>query len=785
MDPSHTIWGRARKAGELVLPIRRIATGSLCTLGAALALTVPACNQHKREARVGDSLLDFVRQEHLEAYPRSNLPREILDRIDEPLFMRSQDFAARDWIPGGPLPADVLEALGPTTRVLLWRLHPQLPRSPDSPPPIVVRDGVPIQQWNPKAGPFPGLSAWYEEATETLLALSEIEPTGLSLEYQVEAWRQLDLCEKLLDGATAGRRRGVAAVPAVDALVQRVELNQTSRRSLLLPAGASLAMPFEAFPADGLRVAVGLIDRSCRFEAEASRPLLVLEHSLSDGAAFSVEVIEGSTVHEVWARQVDHKYIRWGFSQADIDLSQWRGKPITLRLRTDPGPAGDPSFDYAVWSDLTLLSAVPVTPSRPHIVLIDIDTLRADRMSCYGYGRRTTPRIDAWFARSGTRYEDSLAPASWTLPSTASLLTGLAPHQHLAVGLEHTLSVEVRTLAELLRESGYQTLGVVEGPFLGRSYGLDAGFDEHHSSSEVNEEVVAASWQKQLERLKPNPTGRPVFLFLQTYLVHAPYRSDPRFEVAQEYEGKLRGQVVDYSSVIEPYLRGDLELSREDKQHISALYDAGISRMDEVVGNFLETLESTLGTQETLVILTSDHGEELFEHDGMTHCHSLYEELLRVPMLVRFPSGIGPRETVSQAPVSLLDIAPTLLDLAGLQVPNGLPGRSLLSNPPDRRLRVSQTLGLSSVSLDGEKLILGRNSTIRRELGPVEYYRLDEDPGELRNLAAINSHRAERLKRALADYFVTYPGMVQESTRTVIDQEATRELRALGYLGGL
>jgi arylsulfatase A-like enzyme len=747
-----------------------------------LALSVAACNQDASEAQVGESLLDFVRQEHLEAYPPSNLPREVLDGIDDgPVTLRSQEFAARDWVQG-PLPADVLEALGHESRVLLWRLQPQVARSTGRRPPIVVRAGTPVEHWDAGSGPFPGLSAWYEEGTGSVFALSESEPSGLSLEYLVEPSHELDLCEKLLDGADPRRPRAANAVPAVDALVQRVELNQTSRRSLLLPAGASLAMPFEAFPAHGLRLAVGIIDRSWRFDAQTAQRVLVPERSLSDGAVFSVEVLEGSAVHQVWTRHVDARYIRWGYTHADVDLSRWRGKPITLRLRTDAGPSGDPSFDYGVWSDLTLCSATPVPLARPHIVLIDIDTLRADRMSCYGYQRPTTPRIDAWLERGGIRYEDSLSPASWTLPSTASLLTGLAPHQHLAVDLERRLSDEVTTLAEQLRDSGYQTIGSAEGPFLGRAYGLDAGFDEHQAANATGDAAaVAARWRMQLERLKPDLTGRPIFLFLQTYLVHAPYRFDTRFEGSRDYAGKLCGQDVDYPAVINPYERGDLELSAEDKEYVSAQYDAGVARMDEVVGDFLEELEAALGTQ-VLVILTSDHGEELFEHAGMTHGHSLYDELLRVPMLVRFPPGLGPREAVSRVPVSLLDIAPTVLEVAGVQAP-GLPGQSLLSSFPEDRLRVSQTGGLSAVSLNAEKLILGQHATTRRMLGPVEYYRIDEDPGELRNLAESNSDRAQRLERALADYLAAHPGAVQEPEHGVIDQAAMSELRLLGYIG--
>ncbi len=288
-------------------------------------------------------------------------------------------------------------------------------------------------------------------------------------------------------------------------------------------------------------------------------------------------------------------------------------------------------------------------PQRPNIVLVSIDTLRADRLSLYGHEYPTSPRIDAWAERRAAVFQGAVAQAPWTLPSHASMLTGLDALRH---GVNHSFQVapeELTTVAERLREAGYATAGITGGAWLDPQYGLAQGFERYRSWSGEQRGDQEIEAHATLARRWLDELPEPFFLFLHTFDVHdfnAPQRAarfTPQFD--------------------------------ESRSQLTQLYDRAVSHMDDHVGGFLEHLESTDLHGRTIVALTSDHGEDLGE-DGVFGHGSLRDQVLRVPLVLASPGGLGAGRVIDEQ-VCSVDVVPTLLDLAGLEVPPGLDGVSL------------------------------------------------------------------------------------------------------------
>ena len=299
-------------------------------------------------------------------------------------------------------------------------------------------------------------------------------------------------------------------------------------------------------------------------------------------------------------------------------------------------------------------------PEGPrNLLLISVDTLRADHLSCYGYERRTTPRIDT-LAATGIRFAQAWANSPWTLPSHATLLSGTHPFWHMVVDDHATIGASVPLLAPILKSRGYSTAAVDRGFDRFEDFGLSRGARPLNSvrASEVTE--------KALEAIRTNQ-DRPFFLFAHYFDPHNPY--DPP-------EGWNTRFDADPSVV--PYLgesayRGALPPPAV-LSHIQAQYDEEILYTDAMIGRLLEGMEAMDRLRDTLIVLTSDHGEEFFEHGSWGHGHTLYPEVLHVPLIVSGP-GIG-RGKVADGSVRHIDLAPTILDLLSLPAENAFQGRS-------------------------------------------------------------------------------------------------------------
>ena len=429
------------------------------------------------------------------------------------------------------------------------------------------------------------------------------------------------------------------------------------------------------------------------------------------------------------------------------------------------------------------------------MILITIDSLRADHLGCYGYGPPTSPALDA-FAREGVLFRHAYAASPWTLPSHASLFTGLYEDTH-GIGEENVaLKKSAPTLAARLAGAGYRTGAVVCAPLLRRVFGLDAGFEDYDT------ELIAKTFvQARLVKVGPSVTkkaldwldhgdGRPFFLFLHYWDVHYDYNPPKEYADLFDpgYEGKIDG--------IDIYNRTDIVpgMDPRDLAHLKALYDGEIRYTDDALGALLEGLKKRGLDKTTMVWITADHG-------GKGHTTTCYEELVRVPLLAQIP-WIEPARSVMDAPASLVDLFPTILDL--LEVPAGktdLQGRSLApliksGREPAPRYLMAQT---RRGRIDGEgkggtsflwTSFLGPDRLKLHQLwrgpGKTEYLLFDikSDPEERHDLVPKQGTTTERLARLLLQRrkeHLDKKRTLDLSAPRELDPELSRTLRGLGY----
>ncbi len=418
-----------------------------------------------------------------------------------------------------------------------------------------------------------------------------------------------------------------------------------------------------------------------------------------------------------------------------------------------------------------------------NVILISIDTLRQDRVGAYGYGRPTTPHLDALAAR-GVLFENATAPSSWTVPSHVSLFTGLYPHSHGATGQVQSMSRSAVPLASWLGSFGYDTGGVVNASLLDRSRGFARGFDHFELVHRPLPEPAAPLVDAQALAWLDQPHDQPFFLFVHHYDVHSDYAPKDQYRkmFVRPYDGIATGA----TDQLKAARLGRLELGPADAQHLSDLYDAEIRQIDDELGRFFDELERRGYLEGTIVILTADHGEEFLEHGRFLHGWSLYDELVQVPLLISGP-GI-PRGVRVAEPVSLVDIFPTVTGLLGLAAPPVLEGIDLSRGwreraplPADRPLFFETDWWLGRA--EGEwKRAVQRGSWKLHYAHPKEQwelYDLARDPGEHEDLAAREPERVSELRTLLAPRL----GSTATSTpRVEPSEEEMEQLRALGYV---
>ena len=410
------------------------------------------------------------------------------------------------------------------------------------------------------------------------------------------------------------------------------------------------------------------------------------------------------------------------------------------------------------------------------VILISIDTLRRDHVGTYGYSRPTTPTLDA-LGKGGLVADDAVSVSSWTLPSHLSMLTSVLPGTHGGTDMKQAFNRSVPTVAELLKAQGVATHAVTSHLYVSQTYGLDAGFDSMNFRQDRLAENVANHAMDLVDRFG----DRPFLIFLHFYDPHWHYAPPPEvlkiFETS--YTGKITGNLNDFQK-----LRAD-QVRPADLEHLLALYDGEIRYTDNEIGRVIAHLKERDVLRNTLMVVTSDHGEEFLEHGSWEHQKTLYEEVIRVPLMVSGP-GVAPRHEAQ--PVSLLDIAPTILDFLSVKPSPGMKGVSLLRPVSDLR----EMYGETDHTIDGTRLsflrggakswkAILRSDPAKKDERTSEWYDLAKDPGERTNRPPAESARASIESRARDLALKSRSNAASKPVE--LSPEQKEKLRALGYIG--
>lgn len=584
----------------------------------------------------------------------------------------------------------------------------------------------------------------------------------------------------------AGLRAGddLAAVdPAGPVYVARVRLGEVftreERLALVAPPGSVFRYELTVPAAGRLRFGIGVLD------------------SAEQGGAVQMQVRigkPGGVPEPLFDRKVAAEVPgRW--HDDEVDLSPWGGQQVTLELAA---LAGDSSGLFGAWSAPFLAAGSQAgreadggagggaAAKRPNVVWISLDTLRADHLGTYGYTRPTSPHLDAFAAR-GLRFDWAISQAPWTRPSHRSMLTGVYPASR--GGLDSPM------IGEVLYRAGYQTFAVTGGGQVDSTLGFDRGFEIYRVDDWIHQPSRILDWIR-------SRSERPYFLFLHCYETHEPY-THTRFAEGLP-SGRLAGE---FSKEIWNRLRK--RFSEEEMRYAEALYDGDIAYTDARIGEFFAGFENVGELAESIVIVTSDHGEQFWEHGSWGHGQNLHDHQIHVPLLVFLPESVkadlarksrakGQGKPVTQGAiedqVELIDLYPTLLELLGVEMDGPVNGRSLVSllagqgSLPDREAFAEHT----NIKENEQKALRTPRykfmvSIPRKSSAAIgesyELYDLKRDPGERQNLAPGLSAKVVELRARIGRIMDGADSARDEEVPADIDDALREQLKALGYIG--
>lgn len=444
--------------------------------------------------------------------------------------------------------------------------------------------------------------------------------------------------------------------------------------------------------------------------------------------------------------------------------------------------------------------------THPNVILISVDTLRADHLGCYGYTRDTSPNIDR-LAKSGVRFTQAMSQASWTLPSHMSIMTSQYPHVHGVEVAQQALPEDATTLAKVLSRSGYETAAFISWIYVARKFGFAQGFDEFTELLPPEDQIdstTRASFKAEQVTNRVNEWlarehPRPFFLFVHYFDPHLNYEPPPPYD--RMFDPAYTGAALGSYEWIRPYIKGanavPQKIDARDRDFVESLYDGEIRYTDYHLGRFLSAVDKAVGLDRCLIVFTSDHGEEFNDHGSMEgHQWTLYEETIHVPLVLRLPRSHQPARVVSR-PVELIDIPTTILSLLNIAPPACFQGRDLSAlakggEMPDepvfsfgeiRRFVIRQYVrGLRY------KLIHTFDTGVNKRGISVkagyELYDLQTDPREQHDLYAPDSPIARLLVQRLQQWNATpitgfRAGQPQKVTLT---PRELQQLRSLGYV---
>ncbi len=581
-------------------------------------------------------------------------------------------------------------------------------------------------------------------------------------------------------------------------LKRRLHIGPISLNIILATPQSRYSWELSLPPRSYLEFGIGLV-RDRNFEDLAAR------HNLNpEGVEFLVRLERAGrtrTVFQDFLRMPEKKESRTvSFEVHRVDLPPEGGR-FRLTLETD----GE-GWPFAFWYSPMV---VPRKEEPAGIILISLDTLRADHLGCYGYSRPTSLATDE-LSREGVLFEQAISTSSWTLPAHVSLLTSSNPARHGVMAADDKMPLTLVTLAEVLSRHGFFCGAITGGGFLSPIYGFGRGFDFYNEAEgsvdyENSAELVLRAAQSWLEDHKE----KDFFLFLHTYQVHSPYKSP------EPYRHRFLSADALFDEInMERHLGGKggvfRSLTESERKNIIDLYDNEIKYTDEaLVGGLVKWLKEKNLYDRVMIVLTSDHGEEFYEHGAWTHGPHLYQEAIRVPLVIKFPHGEFRGKKVDRI-VRLTDISPTILEAAGIKkrlaVWDGASLYSVLKGDETKdRVFLADTCWLSgevcgepesgrlpmsvATNVGKNKVIINQDwpDSLSKayEPGPrawpsFELYDLDKDKAEVKNLAG---EKADLLRETLERIRSYYRQMKKMTLLKVpLTEEQLEKLRALGYI---
>ncbi len=468
-------------------------------------------------------------------------------------------------------------------------------------------------------------------------------------------------------------------------------------------------------------------------------------------------------------------------------------------------------------AEVSQVAAHSAVANAPNVLVLLVDTLRADHLSCYGYEQKTSPRLDA-FADQSIRFNQAYAQATWTRPSVASLMTSLYPASHRTNKLEVRIPESLTTMAEMFAAGGYETAGFSANRNVSRIFGFAQGFHSFWSrGSEERNTMLRFTVMDKVRDLFAKRTGQgrkksatpetradilnqevlrwadarkagaPWFAYVQYIDPHGPYAPPQEFldELGVPLVAKEVLRSIGDVGKEPPWPFGSRDPVDPDLlAQVIRLYDAEIQYCDREIGRLLDALEQRGLLENTWIVITSDHGEEFFEHQQFGHGQSGFDELARIPLLV---SGPGLKPGISNQPVELVDLLPTMAVWAGQSISfpvHGSPIPSLLgaAETPGKSAFLQNIKGhrLDAMIQDGYKIVRVLYQEEERWL----LYDLGSDPGETKNLAATQPDRLASLQAALRmSVTVAAQLRVDQIDTVAIQGDVRQDLYSLGYIG--
>lgn len=541
-------------------------------------------------------------------------------------------------------------------------------------------------------------------------------------------------------------------------LRKRITIDDETRNAFFVPAPTTLSNRARIPSSTSLLFGYGMMEEAWERSGDGVQFDLYLED-------------ESGKKKSLFSKYIDPKHRkddrRW--FDVKVNLSPYSGQEVTIIFETKGSyqielpfkREPDTESDFAVLSNPRIGSREK--QNKANIILALIDDLRPDHLGCYGYSQDTSPNIDR-ITRESVIFTNAISQASWSWPSVASLFTSLYPSQHkVTKAFGYPLNKSLTTLAEIMKREGYFTGAISNNAGISKLYQFDQGFDSFNEKCTNAWRLKSAECMTSqiLTWLEKNYNS-PFLLYLHYMDPHAPYNPPSPFKEMLNKSGE-----------------GDVD-------RITSHYDEEIRYVDYHLGILLSKLEELGIDDNTLLIIMADHGEEFYEHGRLGHIHTVYEELIKVPLIFRFP-GLLSGGKIIKGIVRSIDISPTIMDIAGIAKFKDMEGVSLLPLLIGRDQELKLTALSETGKLGGKGKISLRSNRWKLvsdySISKIELYDLQNDPYETNNLSAEEFELAGDLLKLMNNIQKSFAVFEYSSEEKVkIDQETRERLRSLGYI---